>query len=135
MAEQLKAVDGGKADDAPEEGGTRLNSAARKQIIRSTFEQAFDLEMQIADLTAQHIQKFKDEKTKLWREAKADLDITRKILDAQYKNFKLAKQAQLFDDENDSAKAMDDMKEVFQALHPGQVVDWVDIVGSQESVH
>ena len=102
------------------------NSAARAAHINSQFAELFAIDDDIETLRAKHITPLTQERTKVWRNLKKDTDITRKVLELHYKQYALARLAAEQEDGGD--KILDDMKEVFQALHPGGQVDWVAIV-------
>lgn len=107
-----------------ETGPELHNVESRAQRIRDGFAEIYDQEREIAAEEERTMQPLKKARTKMWRNLKKDVDIPRKTLELEYKQYKLARQA--VDDELDGT--LDDMREVFEALHPGQSVDWVSVV-------
>lgn len=135
MAKNLNGADGaavheGEAHDAPE-GGRLSNGEARKAAIREGFAERHRIEQDIERLKEQHIKPLQDERKKLMRNLKADTDISRKVLDAEYKLYKIAADSQSFENEDEGDGVLDDLREVHSALHPGDQLDWVAAINGE----
>lgn len=105
------------------EGQNKSNIGARSVVIRSGFKELLRLDEDIAAATAKHIDPLKKLRTKAFRTLKKDTDITRKVLDVHYRLFKLANHAAV--DAEDDGLTLDNMREVFNAMHPGGQLDWL----------
>ena len=99
-----------------------LNSDARASMIRDGFAQIYATEAEIAEMEAEYVTPLKKGRTKKWRDLKKNLDIPRKVLEGEYRQYKLARQA--LDNEDDTG-TIEKMRETFLALHPGGQVDWI----------
>ena len=103
------------------------NVAARRNSITKGFSDLYKIEEKIADLTAKHIKELKDMKTKTWRNLKKDVDIPRKVLDLQYREYKAVRDASA--GENDELDTLiDQLHELHLALHQGETIDWVKAI-------
>ena len=101
------------------------NVKARRDCITNGFNEIYEIEYNIAKLTEKHIKEPKALKTKAWRNLKKDVDIPRKVLDLQYRQYKAVRAARE-DGENDEFNVLlDQMREVHLALHAGETIDWV----------
>lgn len=99
------------------------NIANRSALIRDGFDELLSLDAQIAAAIEKHVDPLKKLRTKAFRTLKKDTDITRKVLDVHYRMLKLAKHAAV--DAEDDGLTLDNMREVFSALHPGGQLDWL----------
>lgn len=106
------------------------NVQVRGDIIRGGFNEIFGLEAEIARAIEEHVEPLKKKRTKKWRDMKKDLDIPRKVLELQYKQYKMARLAHEDDDEDNGDSTLDDMREVYLALHPGETLDWIAAIDS-----
>lgn len=106
------------------------NIQARKAVIHKGFEELYRLDADIADAIEQHVKPLKDARTKKNRDLKADLDIPSKVIKLQYKQFAMARQAA--EDPDDEA-TLDEMRELFEALHPGGQLDWIKAINQDNS--
>lgn len=123
MAKALTPKKNGK-DDGPTKGH---NVGEVHKTIRSGFDALYKLDKEIEELTAKHVEPVKDQRKETWRHLKADTDITRKILELDYKKYKIAREAKE-EREEDGPAILDSMAIAHEALHPGEVVDWVEVV-------
>lgn len=105
--------------------GIGHNIETRQTLIRQTFAEIYKIEGEIDDLREQHITPLAKSKTKRWRELKKALDIPRNIMEAEYRVYKLARRAQENTEDDSGALTLDNLREVFTALHPGGQLDWV----------
>lgn len=99
-----------------------LNSDARAAAIRDGFAAIYGVDGNIESVRAEHMTPLTELQTKKWRTLKKDLNIPRKVLELQYKQYKLAREAMADEDENNT---IENMRETFLALHPGGQVDWI----------
>lgn len=144
MARQLKANGSGKGkgkangaandDGAPAEGPTRGHNI--QQINASMlkgFREIYEIEQLIARLTEKHIQMHKDQRTKLWRNLKADTKIRRKVLKLKYDEYALARSTEDLESDEERNLVLDEMKIAHEALYPGQTIDMVEIIERVEN--
>lgn len=117
------------ADEGP---GIGHNMADRSAAIRAAFDGVYKIESEIASLHEQHIAPLSKARTKKWRTLKKDLNIPRKLFIAEYNVYKLARLAQEGGEEEGGAEALDNLREVFSALHPGGQLDWVAALQTRE---
>ena len=102
------------------------NSTARTAAIRTAFAEIYQLEEDIADLHDEHLKPLKEERTKKWRNIKADLDIPRKVIELEYKRYKAVRQATENGEDPDArARVTDALRELHLALHQGETLNWV----------
>lgn len=101
------------------------NAGNRAEVIRNGFAQMIEIDDHIAAMEEKHVKPHKKERTELWRTMKADTNIARKIMESQYKQYKLLHEARCSDADGDFDKVLDDLREVFEALHPGGQLDWI----------
>ena len=124
MARTMSAGNG-KANG--EDGPTKGHNV--KQItgsIRSAFNQLYLTEKAIAEADEKHLQPLKRDRTKRWRNLKAETNIDRQVLELDYKKYKLARQAS--EDKENGGEVLDAMAIAHEAMHPGEIVDWEKIV-------
>lgn len=103
------------------------NIANRAAIIKDGFAELLNLDAQIAAAREKHLEPLTKLRTKAFRALKKDTDITRKVLDVHYRMFKLANHAAA--DAEDDGLTLDNMREVFNAMHPGGQLDWLRALG------
>ena len=96
--------------------------------VREAFAHANSLDDQIASLMEQHIKPLKEERTKIFRGLKKDFGIKSGIARAQYKLVRLAYEAQEFEKDEERAAVLDALAVTHEALHPGEQVDFVDVL-------
>lgn len=123
MAKKLNTETAAAASKDPLE-----NVAARRTVIRKGFRSIYSVEKQIADLTEKHLAKLRQERTKLWRDLKAATDIPRKQMKPDYDKFKLAMESRDYLADDEGERLLDNLREVHNALHPGETVDWVALM-------
>ena len=103
------------------------NVAARLDCITKGFDDLYTIEEEIVEKTEKHIKGLRDLKTKTWRNLRKDVDIPRKVLDLQYRQYKAIKDAaQGGGDEFDAL--IDHLREIHLALHAGETIDWVKAI-------
>ena len=109
-----------------------LNIGARGDQICNGFKQIYDLEQNIISAREKHMKPLTDARTKKWRGLKKDLNITREVLEAQYRLYSVRQDA--LENEDGGDEALDNMRELHNALKKGGMLDWIDAVeGAQEA--
>ena len=107
------------------------NVNARRDSITKGFEDIYKIEEVIAEKTEKHLKEPKALKTKIWRNLKGDVDIPRKVLDLQYRQYKAVRDARAGEkDELDIL--LDQMREMHLALHQGETVDWIVAINATD---
>ena len=101
------------------------NVNARRDCITKGFEDIYEIEDEIAQLTDKHLKEPKALKTKIWRNLKGDVDIPRKVLDLQYRQYKAVRAAREDGEGDEFNILLDQMREMHLALHDGETIDWV----------
>ena len=96
------------------------NVSARRDSITSGFEKLYEIEEEIAELNEKHIKEPKALKTKIWRNLKSDVDIPRKVLDLQYRQYKAVRAARENGEGDEFTILLDQMREMHLALHDGR---------------
>ena len=109
------------------------NVEARRAAIKNGFDQLFQLEAEIKRMEEAHLDDLKKERTKLWRNLKANVNIPRKVLDLEYKRYRAVRKAHE-DTENEAAYSdlTDELAEIHAALHPGEQVDWIQAITRED---
>ncbi len=116
MAEKMKANGAESSLGATKSHNTQDRGAA----IREAFEDLYRLDAEIAAAEEKHVEPSKKARTKRWRTIKKDVDIPRKVLELDYKKFRMRKRAE----EDDDGDTLDHMREVSLALNPDGQYDW-----------
>ena len=107
------------------------NVQARRDSITNGFKKLYEIEEEIAEQTEKHLSELKALKTKTWRNLKKDVDIPRKVLDLQYRQFKAVRDANTGEgDEFDTL--IDHLRELHLALHPGENLDWIAAINAAD---
>lgn len=128
MARKMKAADG-EAVETTEEGKRVLpNVQARQACIQEGFEERLKLERKIDDLIEKHVKPVKDELKKLKKNMSADTDIEATDLNNLYRLFKRQEEAKQMEDESDRDRILDNMREGFNALKTGEMLDFVKVL-------
>ncbi len=96
--------------------------------VRQAFARANELDDEIATLMEKHIKPLKEEKTKLFRGLKKDFGIKSGVARAQYKLIRLAHEADGFEKDEERAAVLDALSLTHEALHPGEQVDFIDVL-------
>lgn len=124
-------------DDSGVGAGEPLtNIEALHACIQYGFGDLYVVEKQIKAKEAEHLKALKDQRTKLWRNLKADTGITRKLLNADYQRYKLVRQASEGAAEDESAtlnETLDNLRTVHMALHQGETTNWLVALGVPEA--
>ena len=110
------------ADDLKKSTEPAPNSDAIGATIRAAFETIFALENQIDEAREKHVLPLTTKRTTAWRVVKKDTNINRRVIELQYKQYRMARLAAEDEEENTT---IEDMKAVFNAMHPGGELDWV----------
>lgn len=120
-------IDVTSADEPDEDSGPLTNVEALHDCIKMGFDDLYVVEKQIKAKEAEVLSGLKAQRTKLWRQLKADTGITRKLLSVEYARYKLVRQAADGSDEDAEAYAetQDNLRTVHMALFKGESVDWV----------
>ena len=98
------------------------NVNARRDCISKGFKDIYKIEEEIAEKTEEHIKPLKDERTKTWRNLKKDVDIPRKVLDLQYRQYKAVRAAGEDGEDDEFDILVDHLRELHLALHPGETI-------------
>lgn len=115
-------------DADKEQGATRLaNTKVRSGMILNEYARLVEIEDEMDDLIARHVTPLREERTKIYRGLKKDLNITREALGAQFKLYKLATRA-VANREKDGGKALDDLRELQQTFMVDGEYDWVAVL-------
>lgn len=104
------------------------NVGDRAELMNNLFKQIFNTEQDIAALIEEHIDPLKQDKKKLWRTLKKDLDIEREDLELFYKLYKRDRLAAQYDEEVRD-KIRDNCREIYAALQKGGQIDWLAAAG------
>ncbi len=123
MAEKMKS-NGAESSLGATKGH---NIQARGAAIREAFEDLYRLDSEIAAAEDKHVEPSKKARTKRWRTIKKDVDIPRKVLELDYKKFKMRKRAE----DDDDGDTLDHMREVSLALNPDGQYDWASGVEAE----
>lgn len=99
--------------------------AAIRSIIQTKFPELWNLDQRIAAMKAEHMKPLTDQRTKMFRLLKGDTDIANKVLKVRYAEYALAKEAQDFENEEETTKRLAEIRLSHAALHPGETVDWI----------
>ena len=111
-----------------EQGATRLaNTKVRSGMILNEYARLVEIEDEMDDLIARHVTPLREERTRIYRGLKKDLNITREALGAQFKLYKLAARA-VANREEDGGKALDDLRELQQTFMVDGEYDWVAVL-------
>lgn len=104
--------------------GPLANVADRREAISTAFDKIFDIEQDIDAAREKHLKPLTDERTKLWRQLKADTGIERADLEPFYKVHKRNQYAAGL--EGDEAQhVQDNLREVFFAMQKGEQLDFI----------
>jgi len=114
-----------------EAGGPVGNASARMATIRKGFDDILAIDIKIAWTTKRYLDGLKEERTKLWRQLKADTQIPRKILAPQYASYKIVAEAEANRDDDEAAAdaARDNTQVVVEALHKFQQLELFPGIG------
>jgi hypothetical protein len=107
------------------------NVGARAGVIRNGFNEMYQIDAHIAEMQEKHVKPHQKERTALWRTMKADTNIARKDLELDYKRYKRLRDAAGAENDDDLDKLVDDIREIHEALHPGQMVDWIRAINGE----
>ena len=128
MARNMTAGNGHANGEANGEVSTKsFNLQQVRHSMKRGFNQLYMVEAEIADAEDKYLADLKKKRTQLWRQLKTDTNISRKVLDLDYRKYKYARQAEEEELEN-GPEILDAMAIAHEAMHPGQTVDWVTIV-------
>lgn len=100
------------------------NREARNDLIRSTFEEMYQLDGELKAAEEKHTQPIKDAQKRAWRHLKAESGLTIKNARALYRVMAMDRDSQASEDEADSTQ--DDLREIFAALAKGGQVNFLD---------
>lgn len=129
MADQLQANDQANGAEAESQLPSKTdNWDAWANYIGATFEDIYTLEGEIAAAVAEHVQPLRARRKKLRQGLRAKTGITQEVIDWHYNGFAIAKQKAAIEDEEKREKALQDMAEMHAVLHPGQTVNWLDVI-------
>lgn len=102
------------------------NVAARHQLIRDGFKTVLRLEREKDGLEDKHIKPLKEEIGKKWKSLKADCNIELTDLKLQYKLWKRQEDSKAFDEAEERDRVQDGLRQIFEALHEGEMYDFID---------
>jgi hypothetical protein len=99
------------------------------EALKAAFAGLYDLDCEIADLKAEHIEPVTDKRTSAWRRLKASTGINRKDLKLYFDIYKRAREADDMDDETEGEAIKGNLRRLFEALREGETLDWIGAVG------
>jgi len=111
-------------DESPSIAGT-LNDT-----ITKAFQKRLGIEREIYRLTELHLKPLKDKRTELMRALKSDTTIAGKDASLFFKVWRRQQDALEVLEEEDREKILDDMRSLFHALAAGEMLDFIDVLGS-----
>ena len=100
--------------------------------IRQAFHRIYDLDCEIADLKAEHIDPVAEQRTATWRTLKGATDITRKDIDLAYKIFRRWKDAAAMEDEAEGRRIQSNIKRLFDACQRGETIDFLQALNLKD---
>lgn len=106
------------------------NVGARTDAIKKYMHSRFSLEQRIEELTEQHIKPLRDQRKKLNQRTRSDLEMAQTDINIEYARYARARSAQGFEEGGD--EVIDNLRELHEALHPGQSLDWVTAIESTQ---
>ena len=126
MAKKLGAdtgADGKPADDKPQ---VLENVQAREACFQKGIEDLYTMLQRKAELEEEHLSDIKAQIKKHKRNMKADLNISAKDLDLVFKIYAREQDAKTFDDADEGDAIQSDLQEMFNYLHRGEMVNFLD---------
>lgn len=111
-------------------GNDGHNVAKLQNSIRQHVNQVLDLEAQKKDLMERHIKPIAEQITAAKRNLKTETDIPWAHVKPTYDHLKLVRKTHEFMDEDEGADARDNIRLVFEALRPGEVLDLEDAIAA-----
>ncbi len=111
--------------EAVNDGGALANLKDRQDAINKAFNDIFEIDEDIADARETHLKPLTDERTKLWRQLKADTGITQEDLKPYYQIHKRNKMAQDLGGD-DGQRIQDNLRETFFAMQKGGQLNFID---------
>lgn len=105
------------------------NVANRNELLKSSFEQTYQLDKQIKAATEKHIQPHRDAKSDITKRLRKDLNVTAAVFNVRYAAYRMERQAQEAEDET----TLDTIREMFEIAPIGSAVNFLDAMeGKQE---
>lgn len=98
------------------------NVKARKDAIRDCFAQMYELDKQIAAAIEKYVKPFRDSRNDVKKKLREDYEIPNDIIMARYKGYALER----FAEEAQDDTTLDAIREMFEALPIGGMVDLVE---------
>lgn len=108
------------------------NVANINQAIVDGLNKIHKLDNDIDDAKEKHVAPIQELRKKAMRTLKADTGISIKALEAHYKVLKVYRDAEQFVKEDEADQLRDDLKVVFDALHQGGQLDWVNVAAPED---
>jgi|SRR6185437_13148708 len=105
------------------------NAKARKDAISESLEQMYLLDKQIAAAIEKYVKPLRDSKNDAKKRLREDYELPNDVISARYASFKIERKAT---DEGDD-KTLDEIREAFEALPIGGMVDLVNIANRASS--
>ncbi|SDF82846.1 hypothetical protein SAMN05660686_02438 [Thalassobaculum litoreum DSM 18839] len=110
-----------------EEVEVLANVADREAAQQAAFEKRYKLECEIAALKEKHIKPLQTEISTITGRLADQLQTARKYINAAYKPYALARDADDFDDEDEGKEVRDQIRALFNGLHKNGMLDLVEI--------
>lgn len=118
-----------KANGGDGEVTKHHNVANRKQQLRDALRRTYEIDGEIQDLIAEHIQGLRDEKSDIKKRLREDLNITAKVFGARYGAYKLEADARAADDN----ATLDTLEELFNESPVGTQINMMDALGESQT--
>jgi len=103
------------------------NLASRQACIQDAFKKLYGMRREKEALEEEHLSGIKEELRKTWRNLKADVDIERKDLNLMFKIYERERLAHEMG-EDDAGRIQDNLREAFNALTKGGMVNFVNVL-------
>ena len=120
------------ADSAKKESAKEHNAVARREQIRMILKQAASLEQQRRSAMESNIKPIQDKLTKLFRGLKTDLNIPIGDARAMFKLYMREIDIADWEDQDEADSVKDAMRELFEALQEGEMLDFVQAMQKTE---
>lgn len=124
MAKKLKMKDGKAPPAQPPK-----NSDLRNKRLEDALRRTYQLDRQIKALTDQHTGSLKDEKSKIKKGLREDLNITAKVFNARYFAYRLEADARAADDN----PTLENLRELFTIAPVGTTANMFDAIDEDDA--
>ncbi len=109
-----------KANGKKDDGGNAdlvHDKAARSAYINNYFAERYALDREIEVATEKHVSGIRDQRNTLNKNFRADMDYKEADVKGDYLNYKRRREVELFDDEGERDKVLDNMRELYEATY------------------